>query len=270
MSTECTRFRLALEEVLSRRASSEALGWHEHLLGCGPCRELLEAEEALEELLRSLPEPRLPGDLARRVLERLRAARDADALERLLDRDEAPVVPGGLAGRVLAGLEGSREEARLDALLDVLPEPGVPSGLADRILSGLEEERTPSRDNRRGSILPSKGMLWMAAAALLLALFGLRGMRATDPAEPEVARESTPEARVAPALAGVEGAADAPPPAAAPERHDPVDPGLLASLDVLENWEWVTSEDLDLLLAELDEADWALLEYGDEDPEALR
>ena len=47
-----------------------------------------------------------------------------------------------------------------------------------------------------------------------------------------------------------------------------VDDELLEALDVLENWELLTSDDLDLMLAELDAVDWTLLEYGSEEIEA--
>ena len=74
----CRQFRMLLERLLVGRAFPDRLvelSWHEHLLSCGACRELLEAEEALELLLRSLPAPELPPDLSRRLLARLKAER---------------------------------------------------------------------------------------------------------------------------------------------------------------------------------------------------
>ena len=120
--SHCIEFRCLLEEALSGRADPPRLtelGWHEHLLGCGDCRGLLEAEEALELLLASLPDPKLPPDLRRRVLLRLRAGRQ-EPLESLLDLDHVEV-PGGLARattdalreRLVTGIDPL--EAQLDA-----------------------------------------------------------------------------------------------------------------------------------------------------------
>ena len=70
MSTSCMGFRQQLEALLGGRPDPErltVLGWHEHLLSCGACREILEQEEALELLLASLPDPQLPPDLSRRL-----------------------------------------------------------------------------------------------------------------------------------------------------------------------------------------------------------
>ena len=78
----CNDFRARLSVLLSgQRAAPEwaALAWHEHLHTCSECRDLLEAEEALEVLLETLPEPRLPRALCERVLERLAVERTAAA-----------------------------------------------------------------------------------------------------------------------------------------------------------------------------------------------
>jgi hypothetical protein len=107
----CEDFRRRLAASLIGRPSPPAadVAWHEHLLGCEPCRALLAAEEALEAVLASLPAPELPAQLAERVLAGLDAAREAQELERrldvLLERVPAPIVPAGLAQRVLAATQ---------------------------------------------------------------------------------------------------------------------------------------------------------------------
>ena len=61
MSSNCREFRRLLERELSPDTPAEltTLSWHEHLLSCESCRELLREEEALEVLLASLPLPSL-------------------------------------------------------------------------------------------------------------------------------------------------------------------------------------------------------------------
>ena len=147
---DCDTFRghlrRALEAGTGRTPDGRPLAWHEHLFACAACRELLAAEEALDELLASLPEPRLPVALARRVVLRLAetgALVSDAALDAALDRAGATDVPPGLVDRVLAGL-GDREDAPvaagLDALLERLPDPAVPSDLAARTLAGVRAE----------------------------------------------------------------------------------------------------------------------------------
>ncbi|MDP6370217.1 MAG: hypothetical protein QF615_11455 [Planctomycetota bacterium] len=149
MKLSCREFRTHLERHLTGEPAPEnltPLSWHEHLLGCAPCRELLEAEEALEYLLASLPDPCLPEHLVPRVLGRLREARElsnsgAARLDQLLETADASATssadtraPANLAGSVLAGLA-------LDRLLERLPTEPVPSGLASRVLAGLATPR---------------------------------------------------------------------------------------------------------------------------------
>ncbi|MED6335448.1 MAG: hypothetical protein VYE81_08610 [Planctomycetota bacterium] len=155
-NADCHGFRRGLERALSGRpvpAGLRELSWHEHLLGCGECRELLEREEALEELLATLPTPRLSPELARRVLERLREVRrglgDLDELLALVAGAEAP---GGLAHRVLIALEEERTptvDERLDALLARDPAPQIPHGLSERLLSGLAPALMEARADER-------------------------------------------------------------------------------------------------------------------------
>ncbi|MCC7010935.1 MAG: hypothetical protein IT454_00120 [Planctomycetes bacterium] len=161
----CDRFRSRLASLLSGRASSastdpqvgfdsrapfDQLGWHEHLLSCAECRELLQAEEALDVLLSSMPQPHLPPELARRVLAKLEPARADLELDRLLDSSLEAPVPSDLARSVLRKLAAARsaqesEEPALDALLARLPEPEVPASLAARVLAGLAHERDLAR-----------------------------------------------------------------------------------------------------------------------------
>ncbi len=249
MSTSsCKTFRRALEDALSPGGNAQELGWHEHLLSCPDCRTLLQAEEALEELLATLPKVRLPDDLARRVLARLADVRAKRAVETELDRLlelDRPDVPERMADRVLSGLAGARTEARLDALIDLVPIPVTPSGLAERTLSALARERRPRARLR----LLRGGGLRLAAAALILAGLGLVFWRAGSQ------RSREPDVTVALGVTVARGL---------------VEDELLASLDVLENWDLLMSDDLDLLMGELDPVDWTLLEYGSLDPETER
>lgn len=170
-SDDCAAFRAELERWLSattERVDLAPPSWNQHLAMCTACRALLEAEEALEMLLDSLPEPRLPRDLARRVLRRLEAERPVDALDRLLELDETPAAPAGLAAAVLDGLRAERGADSLDQLLDALPTPRVPDSLSRRVLAGLEPARRPRMTLLRGGM-----RRWAAAAASLAVATGL-------------------------------------------------------------------------------------------------
>lgn len=210
MSADCTTFLRRLEALLGGRpdpAQLTELTWHEHVLTCGSCRELLEHEEALEQLLASLPEPSLPPDLARRVIARLRAGQEAaaagttagapagigaargDPLDELLDLDDV-AVPAGLPGRVRAALEGRRRS--LEELLDMVPDEAAPPGLAARVLQSLADARTAAGAavsgprSRPGPVLVGGGMAKRVGslAALFLVVIGmlvvLRIMRRPD------------------------------------------------------------------------------------------
>lgn len=236
MSRECHGFRSALEAELLGRPSQErlaGLSWHAHLLSCGDCRELLEREEALEMLLASLPQPRLPRELAQRVLVRLREDRKSEfGLDRLLELDADIRAPRGLAAGVLAGLALERSaDPRLDALLDLDREVDVPPGLAARVLAGLARERRTAPRVRRA-------WLYAAAAGLLLVFVGRMIWLRTRPG-PGATNE--PVVRVDPAT-------------------EP-DPKMLATLDVLEEWDLLMQDDVDVLLSTLGPADVAMLDY---------
>jgi len=232
MNTDCRSFRRTLERTLESAPAPEqlsSLSWNEHLLGCGDCRALLEAEEALETLLATLPQPHLPPQLARRVLARLRrgAERREDELDRLLELDADARAPEGLARRV-------RAEARLDMLLERARAVELPAALAARVLAHVAEERQLARRP-----FLARRSVRLAAAAGLLALLAAWAFWPR-------ARE-TPEPR---GLAGAPGN---------------VDPRLLEHVELLEQWEFLRRNDLDALLSTLPHSDQLLFEMGSEE-----
>lgn len=244
MNLDCSGFRAALEAELAGRPSQGKLAWlswNEHLLSCPECRALLEKEEALEALLASLPEPRLPAPVLRRVLARLRRERAEEVrLEGLLDALGGVRAPQGLAANVLAKLSGERRdlaEAGLDALLDLDRTIPAPERLAARVLSGLAAERTAERGAGR-PVSRRRPVPWLyaTAASVAIAVAGRFLWIRTHTAE------TAPLATVAP-------------------REAPPDPALLASLDVVEHWDELVQGDVDVLLSTLGPADEALLDY---------
>jgi len=157
VNAPCRDFRMLLENRLARRATRPArratrpaqnaaperladLAWHEHLFTCEGCRALLDAEQALESLLASLPEPRLEPAVRDRVLARLRHARDEERLDSLLDIAGAPKAPSGLARSVLVSVTRREGDEQLDRLLD-LDVVTVPEGLTERTLTALHLAR---------------------------------------------------------------------------------------------------------------------------------
>jgi hypothetical protein len=248
--SECKDFRAALEaELLGRpsQAKLAGLSWHAHLLSCGECRDLLEKEEALETLLASLPEPRLPEALARRVLSRLREDRATEVrLDTLLELDDEVRAPESLAADLLVRLASERSqsavaaEARLDALLDRDRRIEIPPGLAARVLAVVAQERAaplaPAASRSSRPARARRSWLFAAAAGLLLVVLGralwMRVRSERGPGSELVARSD-----------------------AAP------DPQMLAALDVLEEWDLLMQDDMDVLLSTLGPADEALLDY---------
>jgi hypothetical protein len=289
---DCHGFREALSRALEGLPvppGLAALSWHEHLLGCQVCRELLEREEALEVLLATLPDPKLPPELTRRLVARLAEAREdvgeeelsTAGLDSLLDLSEAQI-PAGMSARVLAGLDAERS---LDALLALDPEPVAPSGLGARVLAGLgrgEEAQLDRLLDLDGSLTVPEGLsrrvleglaldrrrvvprlrllrsapLYAAAAGLVLAALGWTIWSASqNDIRPVATHEEV-------ASGGL-------------DQAEP-DPDLLAVLDMLENdslWNDTvegaevadSSEDLPLLLADtLDSGDEILLAFLDD------
>ena len=323
----CADFRAHLSAALERGgveltsggAGGRPLAWHEHLFACADCREILAGEEALEALLQSLPEPRLPVALARRVLTRLAAAPDTTGtyahLDDLLEAGGAAEVPADLASRVLAGLAAAAPAGSidpLDHLLERLPEPEAPAGLADRVLEAARLDRlldevpapqvpvglearvmqrtvgivdTVGTGTRRTAAAPRPLLRWLApaaAAAVLLVVGGRFLVGSDEPVRPGIPGEGNRVAENDPPIddglpglpEGGELVASVPPEdleGSAPEHPTlPEDPGttlvaaapepeLLDSLDLLEDWELLMADDLDLLLGSLDEVDQELL-----------
>ncbi len=288
MNVACFGFRARLASLLSGRVANREVGvlaWHEHLLGCEDCRALLEAEEALEALLASLPEPKLPPELAQRVLSRLEPARSDTALDLLLDRSSAPVVPPDLARTLLAKLAGARrdqhDERRLDLLLERVPDEQAPAELSRRVLAALQAERArrSAVDEHSPQVAASPARASSPAARPLRAVANTRAGAAHSLPSARPARNASNSAWRSPLLAAsialAIGAAvwlrfalgsaspDDPAPFVArpdeprtlPNGTAPLAPptdtideppdDLLASLDLLESWELVTDGSLE-------------------------
>ena len=151
-----------------------------------------------------------------------------DELDPLLEHDVTDTPPD-LAERVLRGLEPERVEARLDRLLDLAGPVETPPDLAERVLGGIAAAREHALPARPRLVRTRRALLAVAAVlALLLLARRFAGPEHGSPGSPEESAQ--------------------------------VDPELLACLDLLENWELVTDDELELALAELDEVDTALFE----------
>ena len=269
MKADCRTFRdhlAALLRGLRQGASLSELSWHEHLLACQDCRDLLEAEDALAILLESLPEPRLPAHLAERVLARLDGARAQarEELDRLLELSTVEEAPPDLPRRIGTGIERKRiaADAELDRLLDCAGAPAPPERLARDTLAALAAQRggVPQAGGRE----PNAWWAPLAVAAAALALITTAWLRAA--ARPEqvatlpAPKRPEPELTVAPAPRA--------PQARPPALDREVDEELLASLEVLEAWELLNDDELEVLLSSLDPWDEVLLELEAEAREA--
>lgn len=275
----CHDFRSRLASLLSGRASSAsfgALAWHEHLLSCADCRALIETEQALDELLLSLPEPHLPPELAQRLLARLEPARMDVALDSLLDISLEAPVPSQLASSVLARLESARRESReaaaLDALLALDLQPQVPAELPRRILARLAFARGPGAPRRiqhptsvpRHAAAAAPRRLQLAAAALVAIgagawlLSGLfRGPQGAQPGDAKLAAgPQAPSPAVAPRELTLEKLRE--------QTLDEPPEDLLASLDLLESWELLTDDSVEAELLSLEDFDALLIGVSDE------
>lgn len=311
MNASCRDFRMLLENRLARRATRPArratrpaqnaaperladLAWHEHLFTCEGCRALLDAEQALESLLASLPEPYLEPAVRDRVLARLRHARDEERLDSLLDLAGAAQAPSGLARSVLVSVTRREGDEQLDRLLD-LDVVTVPEGLTERTLTALHLaprfELTEPRLERRVELTARRLARRVELTALHLArrveLTALHLARRSELTARRLARRSekmrpltwriagfAAAAAVLAAIAwivrGLETQRDVAPPAIVdvqPSRTErpevgapnaPVSDEMLAALDVLENWDVLITEDVETLLSTLP-ADAAVL-----------
>ena len=258
LHADCREFRAQLESALEGRARPEELaplGWNAHLLACGSCRELLEREEALEELLAGWPDPGLSPQRRAALLACLRAeARNHRSLDHLLESAREVEAPTGLAGRVLAGVA----DARLDALLDLGLEVDVPPGLAASVLDGLEAERAPAP-----RFVFDRRWAWpaAAAAAAILMFAWPRGDESPAPVAPDFAETDAngPQEAQPPSASDV----DQPEVAATGSAPSTDDDDLLAVLDLLEEDALWAEETLDLeLSSSIDVGDEWLLEYA--------
>ncbi|MDE0896572.1 MAG: hypothetical protein OSB10_08300 [Planctomycetota bacterium] len=333
MNSDCKQFRRRLRDALEGGLRGDApgleavrpLSWHEHLFTCGQCRELLEAEEALEEVLASLPAPVLPMKLVKRILERLASERlatgrapsasdldrvlttgdvvdvpkeltarvlagiaytrgdqDAEQLDVLLNLVPAPEVPAGLSARVLRRTRAERELA-LDALLNLVPAPRIPADLAGHVLGSLDAERSSAGE--REMARPTLGALQYVAAiaATLVVAFGAWRLAAEEQAGPNFSGER--DGLVREDGTGRDSVRDEPRENVATREANGTSVGglieidaatpqpdqnasLLASLDVLEDWDLLMSADIDVLLGSLDEADAELLFLIEESDES--
>lgn len=282
MKPDCRNFRARLADVLrgpllaNQEPALGGLSWHRHVIDCAVCRELLDEEEALDELLRSLPQPHLPRALAERVLSRLDGARRGLELDRLLDLPTSEPVPANLARGVLARVHA---EQALDRLLDRVSVPNAPAGLDRRVLAKLELARRgkavspkpqpaiPVRavaSNRRQAAAGFPLSLRIAAGFALASLAGWgawslrRDWFEPSPTHvPELAGataggNSTKQPLASPVAPGIDPSAIAQP-----------DEQLLASLEMFEAWDLLASADaVDASLVTLDSIDEYLLDFG--------
>lgn len=270
MNTDCLEFRGRLADALRGRGADVTpltpFPWQRHVMHCAACRTLLAEEEALEELLVSLPRPHLPPALARRVLLRLESARRTPALDvageidaeldALLERSSVEPPPPGLAMGIHARV---RAERALDRLLELDP-PTIPQGLERRVLARLRLARAPQatpratmatarRDSRRFASVAA------GLAAVALGVWILWGrVDADDPAT--TAQIGTPQGPLNAQRRSGDGAPAPLGPESAPDEQ------MLASLELLEAWDLIAAaDDLDASLATWNALDEVLLDF---------
>ena len=254
----CDAFRRSLEACLVGRPDAgrlTELGWHEHLLGCTACRDLLAQEEALELLLVSLPTPALPPELTSRVVGRLRAVEVH--LDGLLDLDHV-AVPSGLTARIREGARAALRDERLDQLLAAAGPVDVPAGLGRRVLAGIGQAQRLER------LLEDAGHVEVPGGLGQRVLAGLERERlvAVRRASFQLLPRAWAVAAAAALLAGVGAWLWTNP--AAPTGSANVDEAVIASLPTLEYWEDLRGFDpvKAEIMMRMDEVDEVLLEEG--------
>lgn len=269
MNTDCLDFRGRLADALRGRgaeaASLSQFPWQQHVMHCAECRALLAEEEALEELLVSLPRPHLPPALAHRVLLRLESARrelapnasgDVDLeLDALLDLSSVEPAPSNLARGVR---ERVRAELALDRLLE-LDRADVPAGVEQRVLARLRLARAPHAKPTATTAGARGGSRRFAsiAAGLAAAAFGAWILWGRDTVSDvtETVKVDVPQEPALPQR-GAGGAPLAPSPDSVPDEQ------MLASLELLEAWDLVAAADgLDASLATWNALDEVLLDF---------
>jgi hypothetical protein len=237
------------------------------------------SEARLDALLDRAGTVDVPADLARRMLQRLERERAIPASARSGSSHARPLA-AGREGRLAAA--SPIEEGRLDALLARAGHVAVPEDLTAHTLSRL----SPARRALARPRLEIVRSTWVyAAAAVLVAALLVWALRpkptgsilpdmatkdSRSHADPGVnpndsARDVDVQDKVAREGAARHDRASRPEPhhADADVARAP-DPKMLEAWDVLENWDLLTKNDVDVILSTVQPADELLLEFQDE------
>ncbi len=272
MNPHCFEFRIRLTDALFQGGSDQAspsssvgaLGWHEHLLACEDCRQLLEGEQALDDLLGSLPMPRLHEDRRLELLQRLSLDLRLETL--LEEADLAVNIPHGLVERVRRSVLQELHDQRIDTQLAKLDRIVAPKGLSQRVLQHCRDQaevQTPepsvvSKANSPGHSAPARvgkaRPVWMrhwiptglVAAGLAALLWYLPGIGGSNPGNADPSDNNSAKGIKEPN--GNE--MDTPAPLDSEANDD-----FLAVLDSLEVLD---------LVDELEDEEWELLDEYDE------
>ncbi|HPF13610.1 MAG TPA: hypothetical protein P5218_09845 [Planctomycetota bacterium] len=266
MNPECLDFRSRLSAVLADLPVAEAgslpdvqtLGWHAHLLSCEPCRQLLESEQALEELLATLPTPQLLEGQRALLVKQLSAEVRLESLLSLADPFGA--APQGLADRVRQHVAQQAEQVPVDAALDSWLAQAdhieAPAGLSERVLAHCHAAEAPQAVSERAVLQPAAPRLLPTRSLPPSAQQPAGGRRV-------VLRHWFPTSLVAASLAALLWylPGTQPPKTVDPEARtasnsssDEADPEMLAVLDSLEVLHMVD---------ELNSEEWELLDDYD-------
>ena len=158
---------------------------------------------------------------------------------------------------LLAKSATAEREAQLDRLLDLDRSVAVPEGLAQRVLAGLEAERATTARANAPIELERWRARWVYAVAAGVLAFLLGWLAWPRAQHPGVVHDDTIASAMKPRARSAGAPADGPPEA-------PPDAQMLAALDVLEQWDLLRSEDVDVLLSSsIEPVDEVLLEYQD-------